>query len=315
MKKAFVILLAMLFIFPLRALAGGASPLEEEGTKQIFTYQGEFPAHTVVSIRVEAFYGIDLYTILDAIACMADGMPIGSFQRIGVSERYTYLEDDLVWFNPQGTGNYMLEFVLPDACQEISIIARENGNRFFLKDISFKITFLWDAFSYTSDADYDHDIFDTFNMDEPWSVAPSPTSPPLFDPLDLENQSYSDCEKALTQFLECWKAGTVADMVPLTAHTWRSKMDRFSVSPEQSLYAQISGKNLRSYIFEGEPGGTDEDTSRVISVVCDVIQKNEPRLYRYCALMLYEEGEWLVDPNSLMSGTRMDVTMPEPDDD
>jgi hypothetical protein len=92
---------------------------------------------------------------------------------------------------------------------------------------------------------------------------------------------------------------------------FRSKANFLQNGAEQSLYAQISGKKLDSYILEGEPTGTDNDTSRTISVLCDVIVKDEHRQIRYHALVLQENGEWLVDPSSL-SGTRVDVATPIP---
>ncbi|MCL2544390.1 MAG: hypothetical protein FWE77_00575 [Clostridia bacterium] len=128
----------------------------------------------------------------------------------------------------------------------------------------------------------------------------------------LARSGDSACEQVLVQFLEYWKGGMVTDMVPLTAHSWRQKANFLQNGAEQSLYAQISGKKLDSYTLEGEPTGTDNDTSRTISVLCNVIQKEEPRLIRYQALILHENGQWLVDPNSLMNGTRVDTATPGP---
>ena len=122
----------------------------------------------------------------------------------------------------------------------------------------------------------------------------------------------SACEQVLVQFLEYWKGGMVTDMVALTAHSWRQKASFMHNGAEQALYAQISGKKLDSYKLEGEPTGTDNDTSRTITVLCEVIQKDEPRLIRYQALILQENGQWLVDPNSLMNGTRVDTATPGP---
>ncbi|MCL2811361.1 MAG: hypothetical protein FWD25_05670 [Clostridia bacterium] len=119
------------------------------------------------------------------------------------------------------------------------------------------------------------------------------------------------CQQVLTQFLEYWRGGMVADMVPLTAHSWQTKANYIHNGAEQSLYAQISGRRLVSYEM-GEPTGTENNTSRSITVTCNLIQKDEPRIVTFQALILNENGEWLVDPNSLMNGTRVDVATPAP---
>lgn len=133
--------------------------------------------------------------------------------------------------------------------------------------------------------------------------------------IDATNQSSgkSACEQVLIQFLDCWKAQKVTDMVSLTAQSWRQKAAYIQNGAEQSLYMQISGKKLDSYILESEPTGTDNDTSRTISVLATVSVKEELRQIRYYALILNENGQWLVDPSSLVSGTRVDNSTPAPD--
>jgi len=122
----------------------------------------------------------------------------------------------------------------------------------------------------------------------------------------------SACEQVLVRFLECWQGGMVSDMVELTAKSWQQKASFLTNGAEQALYAQISGKKLESFTLDGEPTGTDNDTSRTINLLCNVIVKDEPRLIRYQALILREDNKWLVDPNSLMSGTRVDAATPGP---
>lgn len=128
----------------------------------------------------------------------------------------------------------------------------------------------------------------------------------------LRSGSGSECEQVLAKFLEYWKAGSVPDMVTLASQSWRAKANFLQNGAEQSLYSQISGKKLDSYELEGEPTGTDNDTSRTISVLAHVLVKEELRVIRYSAIMLQEEGKWLVDPSSLVSGTRVDTSTPAP---
>ena len=122
----------------------------------------------------------------------------------------------------------------------------------------------------------------------------------------------SEAEQVLKNFLENWKNGLVADMVPLTAPSWQQKANRMHNGAEAALYAQISGKKLVSYSLMSEPTGTDNDSSRAITVECKLIQKDEPRTIKYQALILKEDNKWLVDPYSLMSGTRTDLVTPGP---
>ncbi len=123
----------------------------------------------------------------------------------------------------------------------------------------------------------------------------------------------SQCEQVLSQYLDYWKDGKATEMVNLTSHTWREKANHLTNGAEQALYSSINGKKLDSYTIEGEPTGTENNMSRTVSVLVDLIVKGEHKLVRYNALMLSENGEWLVDPNSLQSGMPVDTSTPAPE--
>jgi hypothetical protein len=130
---------------------------------------------------------------------------------------------------------------------------------------------------------------------------------------DAQQRPLSAAETVLEQFMQAWQSSIIANMVDLTAPSWRATLSASQNGPEQNLYWKFSNKKLDSWEFEGEPTGTDNDTSRTITVLATVSSSaNERRQYRYSALMLQAEGQWYVDPNSLSTGTRVDNATPSP---
>ncbi len=121
-------------------------------------------------------------------------------------------------------------------------------------------------------------------------------------------------EKVLEQFLEAWRSDIMANMVPLTAPSWRATLSASQNGPEQKLYWQFSNKKLDSWQLVGEPTGTDTDTSRTVTLIATIMSGNEQRKYKYDALMLQADGQWFVDPYSLQTGTRVDLATPAPAD-
>ncbi len=121
-------------------------------------------------------------------------------------------------------------------------------------------------------------------------------------------------EKVLEQFLEAWRSDIMANMVPLTAPSWRATLSASQNGPEQKLYWQFSNKKLDSWQLVGEPTGTDTDTSRTVTLIANIMAGDEQRKYKYDALMLQADGQWFVDPYSLQTGTRVDLATPAPAD-
>ncbi|MCL2812248.1 MAG: hypothetical protein FWD25_10245 [Clostridia bacterium] len=303
MRKVFAILLTAILALPAMALASETPQLSNENKDviQALSYQGKFPAGTVVSLRVTGFYGIDLREIRNAINCRAGGDPLALSSRIGFSYGRFMYDGDWAWLDTQYANDYMVEFTTTLPCGEIGVTIYENRLGLRLKDVSLKMPI---------------GRKDDFEDIAP-PLAPSLISPALRPPFELpdpESEEYDAAEKALIQFLEGWRAGAIADMVPLTSHFWRQKANFLANGAEQTLYAQISGKKLNSYALEGGHVNSIYITnSLTLTVLCDLSIRDEQRLLRYNVLMLYEDGEWLVDPSSLMSGARIDVDTFWPD--
>lgn len=119
----------------------------------------------------------------------------------------------------------------------------------------------------------------------------------------------SGAEIALESFMEKWRKGIVADMLDLTAPSWRSTQDH----PSETLYWKFGQKPLSEWSQNGEPTGTEASTARTISVVADISYNSTLRTYQYDAVILQEGGKWYVDPNSLSTGLLIDRPTPSPD--
>lgn len=133
------------------------------------------------------------------------------------------------------------------------------------------------------------------------------------DPYAAEESSgeKSGAEIALESFMEKWRKSIVADMIDLTAPSWRVQQE----NPSQTLYWKFGQKPLSEWSQVGEPTGTEASTARTISVVADVNYNNSLRTYQYDAVLLYENGEWYVDPNSLSTGVLIAKPTATPDPD
>lgn len=113
------------------------------------------------------------------------------------------------------------------------------------------------------------------------------------------------CEQTLIQYLEGWKTGIAENMLQQAAPSWRAKQSVNERAALQYLYWQSNGKKLISYAIIGEPTGTENDTARNIALeaVVEVSSENSAhRTLQFNALLLRENEQWYVDPNSLSSG-------------
>lgn len=113
------------------------------------------------------------------------------------------------------------------------------------------------------------------------------------------------CEQTLIQYLEGWKTGIAENMLQQAAPSWRAKQSVKESAALQYLYWQSNGKKLIHYTIVGEPTGTENDTARNITVEAEIevsSENNAHRTFQFNALLLRENEQWYVDPNSLSSG-------------
>lgn len=121
----------------------------------------------------------------------------------------------------------------------------------------------------------------------------------------------SAAEIALENFMEKWRKGIVADMVEYTAKSWQDSLG--GQQPSQQLFWKFAQKPLLEWRQMSAPTGTDESTARTITIQADISYSGETRTYEYDALVLCENNEWKVDPDSLSTGVLVEQATPTPD--
>ena len=123
----------------------------------------------------------------------------------------------------------------------------------------------------------------------------------------------SGAEIALENFMEKWRKGIIADMVEYTSQSWRNSLG--DVDAKNQLFWKFQQKPLVDWRQISSPTGTEESTARTITVQADIKygSNDETRTYEYDAIVLSENGSWLVDPDSLSSGVLVTPSTPTPD--
>jgi len=120
----------------------------------------------------------------------------------------------------------------------------------------------------------------------------------------------SAAETRLASFMEKWRKGIIADMVAYTPQSWR---DAQAESAQQQLFWKFAQRPLVDWRQMSAPTGTDTSTARTITVEADVNYGGSTRTYQYDAIMLFENEDWFVDPDSLSSGILVTPATPTPD--
>lgn len=117
-------------------------------------------------------------------------------------------------------------------------------------------------------------------------------------------------EERLASFMEKWRKGIIADMVSFTPQSWR---DAQAESAQQQLFWKFAQRPLIDWRQLSAPTGTDASTARTITVEADVNYGGSTRTYQYDAIMLFENDNWFVDPDSLSSGILVTPATATPD--
>ena len=139
----------------------------------------------------------------------------------------------------------------------------------------------------------------------------NPTSVPSYSQIDYGSEGQkSGAEITLENFMEKWRKGIIADMVAHTPPSWR---DAQADSAQQQLFWKFAQRPLIDWRQMSAPSGTDASTARTITVEADVNYGGETRTYQYDAIVLFEDNDWFVDPNSLHSGILVEAATPTPD--
>lgn len=130
-------------------------------------------------------------------------------------------------------------------------------------------------------------------------------APPVEEPTPTPTPpTKSDAEIRLEFFMNYWCGNNVQDMVSLVQPSWATAQD----SAVTSLFNLLTNRLPLSYQLE-DISGTDDDTSRTITMTAEIDKQNgkDPVLYRFTVLMVKEGGQWYVNPNSLATNDALSV--------
>ena len=114
----------------------------------------------------------------------------------------------------------------------------------------------------------------------------------------------SEAETRLEMFMNNWCGNRVEDMVSLVQPSWASAQE----SPVTALFTLLTNRLPISYTLE-DISGTDDDTSRTITMTAEIDKQNgkDPVIYRFTVLMVKEGGQWYVNPNSLATNDEVNT--------
>ncbi|MDD3337134.1 MAG: hypothetical protein PHI98_16755 [Eubacteriales bacterium] len=114
----------------------------------------------------------------------------------------------------------------------------------------------------------------------------------------------SEAQMRLETFMSNWAGNRVEDMVVLVQPSWATVQD----TPANRLFMLLGNRTPTDYTIE-EISGTDEDTSRTVTMTATIDKNNgkDPSIYRFMVLMVKEGGEWYVDPNSLATNDQVET--------
>lgn len=132
---------------------------------------------------------------------------------------------------------------------------------------------------------------------------PAPTDPP-----QVSSGLESDAARQLETFLYIWQSNDAEQMLALCAPSWVNKQSL----PLNSLFSIMTNRTPVDWELTSITG-TDNDSSRTISVTINIDRNNgkDPRKYLFKVIMLKENDNWYVDPDSLDSNEPEATATPE----
>lgn len=118
----------------------------------------------------------------------------------------------------------------------------------------------------------------------------------------------------LESFFRYWNANQIEQMLTLCSPSWQSEQE----NPTASLFALMANRSPKELTPENITG-TNDDSSRTVTVtvLMDRNNRKDPIKYRMNVIMVKENDQWYVNPQSLKSNDKMeteteDVTTPTP---
>ena len=112
----------------------------------------------------------------------------------------------------------------------------------------------------------------------------------------------------LENFFRYWSSGMQDEMLTLCAPSWQSSVD----NPKTALFGLLANRRPLDYTVE-KVTGVSEDTSRTVTVTSTIDRNNgkDPVKYRLSVLMVKENEQWYVDPQSLKTYESAETPDPE----
>ncbi len=121
----------------------------------------------------------------------------------------------------------------------------------------------------------------------------------------LESGEDSPAWQRLQQFMNYWNINSIENMLTLVAPSWKSNQEK----PDNALFMIMATRIASEPKFE-KISATDADSSRTITMTATINKRNgrDPVKIRFQVLMLKENNEWYVDPESLNSNDKVEET-------
>lgn len=112
----------------------------------------------------------------------------------------------------------------------------------------------------------------------------------------------------LQSFFYFWSVNKNEEMLSLCAPSWQSSVD----APATALFGIIANRTPLDYQIE-KISGTVDDTSRTVTLTSTIDRNNgkTPVKYRLNVLMLHENGNWYLNPNSLKTYDPVETATPD----
>ncbi len=129
-------------------------------------------------------------------------------------------------------------------------------------------------------------------------------------PTPESDESAVEAEARLSTFMDLWQNNNIEAMVNLVEPSWVNKQDNAAAT----LFTVVCNRTPQEYTIESISGSSG-DSSRTITMSAYIDKNNgsDPTRYRFMILMVKEDGEWYVDPNSLATNDQEEATAtPEP---
>ncbi len=135
-------------------------------------------------------------------------------------------------------------------------------------------------------------------------------APPVVEQETEKPAEDTSAQDRLVEFFRYWGMNQTEDMLRLCMPSWQASVE----NPIGTLFTILANRLPIDYSYESITG-TNDDTSRTITLTSTIDRRNgkDPVKYRLNVIMVKENDEWYVDPQSLKSYEAAETTAPPED--